>query len=51
MFFSSAGILGILWVVGMVYGYRLGGAIHILLAAAIVLVFFGLRRWWQEPAA
>jgi hypothetical protein len=50
MLFGIGGILGVLWVVGMVYGYRLGGAIYILLAAAILMLFFGLRRWWRQPA-
>jgi hypothetical protein len=50
MYLSIGGILGVLWGFGMVYGYKLGGAIYILLAAAIVMVFFGLRRWWRQPA-
>ena len=51
MFLSIGGILGILWVLGMAYGYRLGGAIYIVLAAAIVMMVFGLRQWWQRPVA
>ncbi|HEX5398674.1 MAG TPA: lmo0937 family membrane protein [Verrucomicrobiae bacterium] len=50
MYLGIGGILGILWALGMIYGYRLGGAIYILLATAIVMVFLGLRRWWQQPA-
>jgi hypothetical protein len=49
MFLSIGGLLGVLWVLGMAYGYKMGGAIHILLAAAIVMVFLGLRRWWRSP--
>jgi len=37
-----------LWVLGMSYGYRMGGAIYLLLAAAIVMIFLGLRQWWQR---
>lgn len=50
MFFAMSGILGVLWLLGMIYGYRMGGAIYILLAAAIVMMFFGLRRWWRQMA-
>jgi hypothetical protein len=50
MFLTIGGILGILWALGMVYGYRMGGAIYILLAAAIIMFGFGLRQWWQRPA-
>ena len=50
MYLAIGGTLGVLWLLGMLYGYRMGGAIHILLAAAIVMAFFGLRRWWQQPA-
>jgi len=51
MFLAIGGALGILWALGMAYGYRLGGAIYIVLATAIVMVFFGLRQWWQRPVA
>jgi hypothetical protein len=51
MFLSIGGVLGILWVLGMAYGYRMGGAIYLLLAAAIVMMGFGLRPWWQRPVA
>ena len=33
----------------MVFGYTMGGAIYIVLAAAIVMLFLGLRQWWQRP--
>jgi hypothetical protein len=49
MFLSIGLILGVLWGFGMGYGYRMGGAIYLVLAAAIVMVFLGLRRWWQRP--
>ena len=51
MFLSIGGVLGILWVLGMAYGYRMGGAIYILLAAAILMMCLGLRQWWQRPVA
>jgi len=48
MLLSIGGILGILWVLGMSYGYRMDGAIYLLLAAAVVMMFLGLRQWWQR---
>jgi hypothetical protein len=50
MYLAIGGTLGVLWMLGMLYGYRMGGAIYILLAAAMVTVFLGLRRWWRQPA-
>jgi hypothetical protein len=51
MFLAIGGALGVLWVLGMANGYRMGGAIYIVLAAAIVMMFFGLRQWWRRPVA
>jgi hypothetical protein len=51
MFIGIGGILGVAWVLGMMYGYKMGGAIYIVLAAAIVMMGFGLRQWWQRPVA
>jgi hypothetical protein len=51
MFLTIGGALGVLWALGMVYGYRMGGVIYIVLAAAILMVLFGLRQWWQRPVA
>jgi Family of unknown function (DUF5670) len=51
MYLSIGGILGVLWVFGMAYGYRMGGAIYIVLAAAIVMMGLGFRRWWLRPVA
>ncbi len=50
MYLAMGGTLGVLWVLGMLYGDRMGGAIYILLAAAIVMAFLGLRQWWRQPA-
>ena len=51
MYLAIGGTLGVLWVLGMAYGYRMGGAIYIVLAAAIIMMGFGLRQWWQRPVA
>ena len=37
-------ILLILWLLGLVSGYALGGIIHILLVVAVVLVILNLAR-------
>jgi len=50
MFLSIAMILGVLWVLGLASGYTLGGAVHLLLAGALVMMVFGLRQWWRRPA-
>lgn len=50
MFWPIALILGVLWLLGMLYGYTLAGAVHLLLAGALVMVLYGLKKWWQQPA-
>jgi Family of unknown function (DUF5670) len=50
MFLPIALILGVLWVLGLWSGYTLGGAVHLLLAGAVVMTVFGLRQWWRRPA-
>jgi len=42
MLFTLAVILLVLWVLGLVTSYTLGGFIHLLLIAAIVLVLVRL---------
>ena len=47
MLYTIAVVLLILWAVGLVSSYTLGGFIHILLVVALVVVlinFFGGRR-------
>jgi hypothetical protein len=51
MLLSIALVLGVLWVLGLLSGYTLGGAVHILLAGALIMMFFGLRQWWRRPAS
>jgi hypothetical protein len=50
MFLNIGAVLGVLWVLGMFYGYRLGGAIHLVLAGSIIMVLYGLNKWWRRPA-
>ena len=50
MFVAIALILGVLWVLGLWSGYTLGGAVHLLVAGAVVMMMFGLRQWWRRPA-
>jgi cell division protein FtsW (lipid II flippase) len=42
MLYTIAVILLILWVVGLVTSYTLGGFIHVLLVAALLMVLFNL---------
>jgi uncharacterized membrane protein YtjA (UPF0391 family) len=48
MLYTIAVILAILWLLGLVTSYTLGGVIHVLLVVAIVMVlisfFTGRRR-------
>ena len=50
MFWPISLILGVLWVLGLWSGYILGGAVHLLLAGAMVMMLFGFRQWWRRPA-
>jgi hypothetical protein len=42
MFYTIAVLLLILWLLGLVTSYTLGGLIHVLLLVAIVMVVFNL---------
>lgn len=42
MLYTIAGILIILWLVGLVSGYTLGALIHILLVVAVVIIIVNL---------
>jgi hypothetical protein len=44
MLYTLAVILLILWLLGLVTSYTMGGVIHVLLVVAIVMVLFGLIR-------
>ena len=42
MLYTIAVILGILWLLGMVTSYTMGGLIHILLVVALIVVVVNL---------
>ena len=42
MLWTIAAILAVLWLVGLVSSYTLGGFIHILLVIAVVIVILNL---------
>ena len=44
MLYTLAVILLILWLLGMVGSYTLGGLIHVLLVVALVMVILNLAR-------
>lgn len=42
MLWTIAGVLIVLWLLGMTTGFIMGNFIHVLLAAAIIIVLFRL---------
>jgi hypothetical protein len=50
VFLKVGAVLGALWLLGMLCNYKLGGAIHLLLAGAIVMALYGLNKGWWRPA-
>ena len=44
MFWTIFAVLLVLWLIGMVSSYTLGGFIHILLVAAIIIAIISLVR-------
>ena len=44
MLYTLAAILVILWLLGMVGSYTIGGLIHILLVVALVMIVLNLVR-------
>ncbi|MFH1807498.1 MAG: lmo0937 family membrane protein [Pseudomonadota bacterium] len=51
MLWSIAIILLLLWVIGMVTAYTLGGYIHVLIAAAVALLLVRIVKGsWRRPA-
>jgi hypothetical protein len=42
MLYTIAVILGVLWLLGLVSSYTMGGFIHILLVAAVVIIAINL---------
>jgi hypothetical protein len=49
MLYTLAAILLILWLLGLVTSYTMGGVIHVLLVVAIVMVLFRLIQG-RRPA-
>ena len=49
MLYTIAVILLILWLLGLVTSYTMGGLIHVLLVVAIVMVLFRLIQG-RQPA-
>lgn len=42
MLYTIAVILGVLWLLGLVSSYTMGGFIHVLLVIAVVMIVFNL---------
>ena len=50
MLYTIAVVLLILWLLGMISGYAIGGFIHILLVIAIVMILVNLISGRRGPA-
>jgi hypothetical protein len=50
MIYSIAVVLLILWLLGLVTSYTLGGAVHILLVIALVMVLANFISGRRRPA-
>ena len=44
MLWTIAGILAVLWLLGLMTSYTMGGVIHVLLLIAVVVVLFEINR-------
>ena len=51
MLWTLAVILVILWALGLVSSYTMGGFIHILLVLAVIAVVISLVRGRSEPSS
>jgi hypothetical protein len=49
MFYTIAVILLVLWLLGLVTSYTLGGVLHILLVVALVMAVVGLVQGRRVP--
>jgi len=49
MLYTIAGVLCILWLLGLVGGYAFGGLIHFLLVLAVVMVLFSFISGRRRP--
>jgi hypothetical protein len=49
MLYTIAVVLVVLWLLGLVSSYTLGGFIHILLVLAIIMVLFNLISGRRRP--
>ena len=49
MLYNIVFVLAVLWVLGLVSSYTLGGLIHLLLAVAVVMVLYALITGRRLP--
>jgi hypothetical protein len=49
MLLTIAVILGIMWLLGMVSSYTMGGMVHLLLVLAIIMVLFRIIQGRRVP--
>ena len=49
MLYTIAVVLLVLWLLGLVSGYAIGGLIHILLVVAVVMVLLRVIQGREQP--
>ena len=49
MLLTIAVVLGIMWLLGMVSSYTMGGMVHLLLILAIIMVLFRIIQGRRVP--
>jgi hypothetical protein len=49
MLLTIAVILGVMWLLGMVSSYTMGGMVHLLLVLAIIMVLFRIIQGRRVP--
>ena len=50
MFWTIVILLGLIWMLGLLSGYTLGGAVHLLLVCAVAMGLYGIYQGWRRPA-
>ncbi len=49
MLFTIAGVILVLWLIGLVTSYTMGGFIHLLLIIALIMVLAGFFTGRRRP--
>jgi hypothetical protein len=49
MLLTIAVVLGVMWLLGMVSSYTMGGMVHLLLVLAVIMVLFRIIQGRRVP--